>query len=106
VDGGAHTPPICVLSPPFTVQIVDPCGFDNYIKTAPINTIMRQPQLKSQSLTLSAEMGQKWPWVDFVDDSISNVEYGTGLCGDIEYWVTDRFDMSTDLVSFSGVAPA
>ena len=98
VDGGL-TSPICRDSSEFAVQITDPC-INTQILTAPITTVMAQPQLLTDSLSLSIEMGPGWPWVDDVDVSISNSIYGTGLCGNIDYVVRTSDNQPTDLVFY------
>ena len=49
-------------------------------------------------------MGSSWPWTDAVDVSISNNEYGVGLCGPIDYFITDMMGMAVDMINFNGDA--
>lgn len=101
VDGGI-TAPICANSPEFAVQITDPCTSTELI-TAPITTMMRQPILQTESLSMTFEMGNGWPWIDTIDADISNSIYGSGLCGQIEYAVRTSDNQLTDLVFFDPV---
>jgi hypothetical protein len=49
-------------------------------------------------------MGNYWPWTDTVDASISNSEYGVGLCGPVTYGVFDSQNMPTTLVTYDPVS--
>ena len=90
----------------FILQIADPCG-DNSIIPAPILTTMVQPILGYDSLSLFQEMGSAaWPWSDAVDAAISNSQYGTGLCGPVEYWVTTSDYQPTNIVRFDEATQA
>lgn len=89
----------CVDSNEFVLQIADPCG-DNRILSAPISTVMVEPILGYETLSLFTEQGAFWPWADEVDANISNSRYGVGLCGPIEYWVTTSDFQPTNIVRF------
>jgi hypothetical protein len=91
---------ICNDSDEFTVQVTDPCGDENAILSAPITAFMRKPQLQSDFISMPIEQGVYWPWTDAVDAAIPNDLYGYGLCGLVEYTITDMYDQSTDLVFY------
>lgn len=61
---------------------------------------MREPQLQEDFISLPIEQGSAWPWIDAVDAGIPNAVYGVGLCGFVQYQVTDLDGLDTDLVTF------
>ena len=46
------------------------------------------------------EQASAWPWVDSVDANISNSQYGSGLCGPIDYVVRTSDNLGTEIVRF------
>ena len=90
----------CDTSGTLTINIHDPCP-DAIIAVSDIKSIMQAPILGSHeldSLNLFSELGAQWPWSDSVTIAAdSNV----GLCGPLEYFITNASFAPTDLVLFS-----
>jgi len=96
---------LCADSAPFVVSIVNPCETTT-IEGEIFTDVMREPQLQTETLDLSARVPSGgWEWTTAVDSATAG-SYGDNMCGLITYQVLEETSPGTyeaqNLVSKAG----
>lgn len=87
------------------MTVFNPCETTNIVGEI-FTDVMRQPQLQSETLDLSARVpAGGWEWTTHLDND-TNGSYGQNLCGLITYDVLEETSLNnfeaTDLVTKAG----